>query len=415
MEEKYARILLRGVATWNQWRVDNPEIRPDLRDMSFRTTSPSMLGVDLSKANFRGADMRGADLYRAWLVKTDFTGATLDFAIFGEATLGGARFVNAQLHEANFMKAHLYGADFTGSALSGAKFYGANLESAVLGQSLAGLWLEEANLQCASLVNADMQGARLRGANLQGADLRGAKLCNADLRGAQLIETKVEGADFSGAHVHGISVWSIIGAPLRQLGLVITSEEDHAAITVDDLDVAQFIHLLLTREKLRNIIDTVASKAVLILGRFSPGERKAVLDDLADEVRSHGLLPIIYDFEQSSERNLIEMIKVLAGLSLFVIVDITDPRSSPLELQATVPDFEIPFVPIVQENEQGFSMLRALERNRVLPLMTYSSSTILRKAFKKSILDPALAKHRELKMRKAQDMLTRRAEDFLTE
>jgi hypothetical protein len=48
-------------------------------------------------------------------------------------------------------------------------------------------------------------------------------------------------------------------------------------ITVDNIEVAQFIYLMLHNEKIRDVIDTITSKAVLILGRFT-GERKAVLD-----------------------------------------------------------------------------------------------------------------------------------------
>ena len=50
--------------------------------------------------------------------------------------------------------------------------------------------------------------------------------------------------------------------------------------------------------------------------------------------------------------------QLLAGLSRFVIVDITNPRSAPLELQATVPEYMIPFVPIIQEGEEPFAMFR---------------------------------------------------------
>jgi|SRR6516164_1470290 len=46
----------------------------------------------------------------------------------------------------------------------------------------------------------------------------------------------------------------------------------------------------------------------------------------------------------------------LASLSKFVIVDIANPRSAPLELQATVPDYLVPFSPILQQGEQPFSM-----------------------------------------------------------
>src|ERR1700693_2962645 len=59
------------------------------------------------------------------------------------------------------------------------------------------------------------------------------------------------------------------------------------------------IELLLNNPKIRDVIDTIAKKAVLILGRFTP-ERKAVLDDLREALRIHGYLPILFDFEKPS-------------------------------------------------------------------------------------------------------------------
>ena len=41
---------------------------------------------------------------------------------------------------------------------------------------------------------------------------------------------------------------------------------------------------MLHNQKIRDVIDTITSKAVLILGRFTP-ERKAVLDALREELR----------------------------------------------------------------------------------------------------------------------------------
>jgi hypothetical protein len=58
---------------------------------------------------------------------------------------------------------------------------------------------------------------------------------------------------------------------------------------------------------------------------------------------------MMFDFERASEKDFTETIKILAGLSLFVIVDLTNPKSAPLELQATIPDYKIPFVPIIQK------------------------------------------------------------------
>ena len=81
---------------------------------------------------------------------------------------------------------------------------------------------------------------------------------------------------------------------------------------------------------------------------------------MAEELRSRNLLPIIFDFMGSSARDFTETIKVLAGMSLFVIADITNPKSAPLELQAIVPDYQIPFVPILQAGEQPFAMFTDL-------------------------------------------------------
>jgi len=38
--------------------------------------------------------------------------------------------------------------------------------------------------------------------------------------------------------------------------------------TVDNIEVAQFIYLLLNNRAICDVIDAIASKAVLILGRF---------------------------------------------------------------------------------------------------------------------------------------------------
>ena len=87
----------------------------------------------------------------------------------------------------------------------------------------------------------------------------------------------------------------------RQHDLVITAP-DEPEITVDDIRVAQFIYLMLNNQKIRRIIDTITSKAVLILGRFTD-ERKAVLDALREELRKRNYLPILFDFDKAVSRN----------------------------------------------------------------------------------------------------------------
>jgi hypothetical protein len=119
------------------------------------------------------------------------------------------------------------------------------------------------------------------------------------LTGALLLKTKLDGADLTDCLVYGISAWNVSLEGTKQLNLVITPE-DEPVITVDNLEVAQFIYLLLNNQKIRDVINTIAEKAVLILGRFTP-ERKAVLDAIREALRQHGYLPIMFDFDRLTE------------------------------------------------------------------------------------------------------------------
>ena len=81
---------------------------------------------------------------------------------------------------------------------------------------------------------------------------------------------------------------------------------------------------MLNRRKLRDVITTLGEKAVLILGRFT--ERKELLDAMAAKLRELRYLPIILAFERPTDLDVTETVKALAGLSRFVIADITNPR-----------------------------------------------------------------------------------------
>jgi uncharacterized protein YjbI with pentapeptide repeats len=125
----------------------------------------------------------------------------------------------------------------------------------------------------ADLYHAHLRRANLRGANLKRADLsrgglRWSNLGGADLTGTTLVGTNLEGANLAGCRVYGISAWNVRLEGAIQSNLVITPEGE-SPIQVDNLEVAQFIYLLLSRQKLRDVIKTIGEKAVLILGRFT--------------------------------------------------------------------------------------------------------------------------------------------------
>lgn len=214
--------------------------------------------------------------------------------------------------------------------------------------------LKRAYLYGAHFARADLRGARLDGAHLREADLQGADLRDASLVGATLHGTKLQGAKLDGARVHGISAWKIeTDRETSQRGLIITLDDENV-VKVDDIEVAQFVYMLLNNQKIRDVIDTVTSKAVLILGRF--GARKANLDVIRDALRKRGYLPILFDFDVPASRDVTETVQTLAGLSRFIIADLSDPASLPKELEAIVPRIAIPVRPIIEGEQTPYAM-----------------------------------------------------------
>ena len=386
----------------------------DLRGINFSGTI--LAGLNLSEADLRGADLSGAYLRDALLWKADLRGANLIKANLIDAYLSGANLSKANLSGANLSGALINDATLRKAVLNGAILIEADRRiSDLTGADLRAI-LREANLRRTILTGADLRGAILSGADLRETILTEADLSGADLSGATLISTNLEMTNLSGCRVHGISAWDLkIDKDTNQLNLLITPQNE-PTITVDNIEVAQFIYLLLNRKKLRNFIDTITSKAVLILGRFTP-DRKTILDAVANELRNHNLLPIIFDFERARSKDFTETIKTLAGMSFFVIADITNPKSAPLELQATVPDYQIPFVPIIQKGEEPFSMFSGLKTKYtwVIDPFYYESSVDLIKVFKRAIIDVAFEKHEELLRLKAEKIQIRNSDDYLEE
>jgi uncharacterized protein YjbI with pentapeptide repeats len=221
--------------------------------------------------------------------------------------------------------------------LRGAHLLGAVLQRADLHDAdLNGAFLREANLYAANLRGSDLREAILVGANLCKADLTRADLTGAVLSSCSMNEgTIVQGAQFTGCNVYGIAAWGLIGDPQDQSNLVITLEGE-AQILVDNLAVAQFIYLLVNNATLRGVIDTITSKIVLMLGRFTP-ERKRVLDKLkANLHEASGYVPVIFDFTKPAQTT-VETVTLLARMARFIIADMSDAKSVLQELQAIVP------------------------------------------------------------------------------
>ena len=102
------------------------------------------------------------------------------------------------------------------------------------GADLSGAYLYRADLSCAN------SGPDLRAANLHEAIFNDATLGEADLRGYRIF---------------GVFAWRLtLSEGTKQQGLILT-ENPEPEITTDDIEVAQFLYLLLHNKKIQRIIE----------------------------------------------------------------------------------------------------------------------------------------------------------------
>ncbi len=401
--EEHLELINQGVDAWNKWRdafgrkpLSIDEIlaipRPDL-------SGAYLFGKNLNKANLSDADLSGAYLFRANLSSANLYRASLSKAIFYEAKLRRANLNEASLISADFIRAEFREADLRAANLSEANLGSADLFRAnLIEANVSGADLSETDLTGANLRGANLRGVRLIRANFSGTDLSGADLRGANLLGATLVETNLENANLTGCRIYGISAWNVrVNQETKQSNLIIT-HEDEPTIKVDDIQVAQFIHLLLKYENLRNVLNAVTKRGVLILGRFGGGGVE-VLRELGEALRQSGYLPMIFEFARPEDRNYTETVRTLAGLARFVVVDLSGP-SVPQELYATVPHLKIPFVPIVEKGRHPYSMFAdLLEYEWMLnPIVEFDSPLALTHDLQDKIVSPA---EKRIEMRQA--------------
>jgi Pentapeptide repeats (8 copies) len=340
--------LAQGKERWNEWRSDNPHIRPML------ACAP------LNRARLSGFD-------------------------FSYANLCQAQLRHAHLRRANFHQANLAGAD---------------------------------------LFDADLRGANFCRTDLFETQFPKAKLIGANLQGVQLARTNFKGARLIGCTVYGMSAWDVELEGAIQKGFIIRYRQRNARgeerrgpeneVLVDDLRMAQLTYLRLNNQSFPQIIDTIGQRGVLILGRFSDPARKAVLDKLRQALIEREFIPTIFDFARPKHGDLAETIVLLAGLSVFVIADITNPKSVPLELQAIAPNRSIPIVPIIKEGKRPFSMISSLSKyDWVLDPLVYDTPANLVKGLERAVIRPALAKSEALVEWKSQEPRTRHIRQYL--
>jgi len=337
--------------SWNRWRKKT-NTRPDLRGLDLGIENIHLInisGMNLSRARLEWAQLPAL---RAWNV--NFADSDLRHANLSSADLSLSMFDRAKLHYCSFIKTIL-----TDVFARKADFRHANLSHAVL-----------------------------NGAHLEGADLRGAR-------------------------VVGISAWEVVldkqthqeGLILEELGDFIadwSSDEGYKQRVmgrVDHLEAVQLLYLIRTPEKLKTVIDSVTSNLVLILGNF---ERLKILESIERKLAELGYAPVIFNFEAPLDRDLIETVSLIANLSCFLIVDLTDPASTPLETMLIAPQIGVPLAPIIQLGNHPFSLFNSLQAKYwwVLPPWTYRNEKHLINNLETQVVDKCEKKRSDLRRRR---------------
>jgi uncharacterized protein YjbI with pentapeptide repeats len=291
-EDDPSRVLMQGVAAWNVWRSHNPA--PLTFSAPHWYDSPGPGGIQVKGKNrldFSGMNLSGASIYRAFAEGLNLRNALFEGSHFEEGDFSRADFRGATFHSTKFNKTILTGA----------------------------------NLDGATFVNCNLNRVNLVGASF---------------RVQEITETVV----------YGIAAWDLVTSDeMKQSKLVIEKtyelysdliQQGKIPMMVDDIELAQFVHYLNDHKKMRDTLNILNDKGVLLLGRFKDGGLER-LYSIREWLQSRGYMAMIFDFARPDNLSLTETVVTMAGLSKFIIVDLSG-ASVPAELQAVVSQVKKP-------------------------------------------------------------------------
>lgn len=139
-DEQHLAKLKEGVEAWDQWREENPDVKPDFSEaylFQAHLSGANLRGANLSRADLSyahlfQADVSGADLFQAYLERADFCFPDGSWLDYGSANLSGLDLRGANLSGADFTRAWLLLANLRRAQLGWANLEGANDSKASL-------------------------------------------------------------------------------------------------------------------------------------------------------------------------------------------------------------------------------------------------------------------------------------------
>ena len=310
MEEEAEKIILKGPGVWNAWKKEK------YRNISFAKPSwyecrdrQGRMVKGQNELDFSGIDLSGISIYHA----------------FAEGL---------NLKNGIFIGTHFEEGDFSRANFSGATFINTKFNKTIL---------TDANFNGASFVNC----------NLNRVNLANAQFCV-----KEITETVV----------YGISAWDLHTCEgMKQSRLVIEKtyelysdliEKGRIPMTMDNIELAQFFYYLKDHKKMRDTINILNSNGVLLLGQFKEGGLER-LYGLHEWLQENHYKPMIFDFGRPDNMDYTETIVTMAGLSKFVIADLSG-GSVPQEVYAIAKNFKKPMLAF--SFGKAYSMFKDIKR-----------------------------------------------------
>jgi uncharacterized protein YjbI with pentapeptide repeats len=195
----HLEILSLGKAAWNQWRLDNPGITPDLagaelsKDFFISPLLTRQSRIDLTGINFKSALLDSINIADTDLADADFSYASMKAMVFSNVSLSKANLDGVNLSQSKFWNSDAPGASFWDGILENTVFSGVNLSAATF---------TNANMIRANLEGADLSNAELWRANLESGNLDGAKMLGANMQQCKLVKATMTRCNMKGANLY---------------------------------------------------------------------------------------------------------------------------------------------------------------------------------------------------------------------
>ncbi|HMG15824.1 MAG TPA: pentapeptide repeat-containing protein [Saprospiraceae bacterium] len=310
MGEEKEQIILKGALKWSLWRKNNPGSLYFNRPNWYQCLDSNGLNIKgQNQLNFSGIDLSGSTIYDAFAEGINFSAGIFMDTSFEEGDFSRANFSNAIFINTKFNKTILTDANFNGASFV------------------------NCNLNRVNLTNAQFCLKEIRETVIYGISVWDLHTCDSMIQSKLIIEKTYE-----------------LYSDLIKKGIV--------PLMVDDIELAQFIYYMTDHKKMRNTINILNSKGVLLLGQFKNGGMER-LYKLQEWLQKKDYMPMIFDFARPDNLDLTETIVTMAGLSKFIIADLSG-GSVPQELYAIATNFKKPIIAF--SKGKAYSLFQDIKR-----------------------------------------------------